>query len=64
MPTPPRNARRIQVNFRLGSAEHKRMKKAANDDQRTVADFVRTAVNEKIDRLERMKQLAADGGLE
>jgi hypothetical protein len=40
------------------------MKKAANDDQRTVADFVRTAVNEKIDRLERMKQLAADGGLE
>ena len=27
------------------------MKKAAQDDQRTLADFVRCAVNEKIDRI-------------
>jgi hypothetical protein len=44
----PTNARRIQVNFRLGSAEHKRMKKAARDADRTVADFVRHAVNAQI----------------
>ena len=45
-----RRALSVQIALRVGSTEHKRLKAAARNEQRTVSDYVRLAINEKIAR--------------
>ena len=42
--------KKIQVALRMGTTEHRRLVRAARDAQRTVSDYVRIAISEKVEQ--------------